>query len=150
MTRKVRSSGPMPTPTSSGSAPPTGSPTPTSSPSGSTGPTGTGAPSTGTITVAAASDLQAAVNANPAGTSFLVQCVRTLTAPVLPKAGDGLFADTGASLDGGGTTPHAFTGNQNGIDDAPIPSDKTAAFELTEFLSPQTTIPYLTWLLAET
>lgn len=38
----------------------------------------------------------------------------------MPKAGDGFFADTGASLDGGGTTPHAFTGNQNGINDVTI------------------------------
>ena len=108
-----------PSPSPSSGPSPSPSPSPASNPSASPS-LSPSSPPDGFVIVEPGTALQGAVNANPAGTSFLVQGDRTLNAPVMPKAGDGFFADTGASLDGGGTTPHAFTGSQNGINDVTI------------------------------
>jgi parallel beta-helix repeat protein len=54
--------------------------------------------------------IQAAVNAAPAGATFLIKAGPHLNQSVVPKAGNVFLGEPGAILDGGGTTPYAFSG----------------------------------------
>ena len=53
--------------------------------------------------------IQAAVNANGAGTTYLIKAGRHSRQSVLPKSGDAFRCEPGAILDGENLTAHAFT-----------------------------------------
>lgn len=52
--------------------------------------------------------IQAKVDANPAGTTFLLRAGMYAQQTVVPKTGDAFVGDSGAVLDGGGTASYAF------------------------------------------
>ena len=63
----------------------------------------------GAVTVAAGAPIQAAVDANPEGTTFyLPGTLYTLGGPVTPKTGDTFVGGPATVIDGGGTTTSAF------------------------------------------
>ena len=68
------------------------------------------APPTGgnEIVLSPGQDIQAAVNAHPAGTTFRLTAGVYRNQRVVPKSGDTFIGDAGAVMDGGGTTPYAF------------------------------------------
>ena len=60
------------------------------------------------------------MNANAAGTTFILKAGTHIRQSVIPKSGNRFFGEPGAVLDGQGVTPHAFSkGN------APYPSNVT-------------------------
>ncbi len=72
------------------------------------------------IAIAPGQSIQALVNANPAGTTFILKAGTHIRQSVIPKSGDRFFGEPGAVLDGQGVTPNAFS---KGI--APYPSNVT-------------------------
>jgi len=64
--------------------------------------------------------IQAAVNANPGGTVFLIKAGRHSRQSVLPKNGDTFRCEAGAILDGENLTPYAFTRSGGDPDDVRI------------------------------
>jgi parallel beta-helix repeat protein len=64
--------------------------------------------------------IQAAVNANPSGTIFLIKAGRHSRQSVLPKNGDIFRCEAGAILDGENVTPYAFTRSGGDPDDVRI------------------------------
>ena len=60
------------------------------------------------------------MNANPAGTTFILKAGTHIRQSVIPKSGNRFIGEPGAVLDGQGVTPYAFSkGN------APYPSNVT-------------------------
>jgi len=72
------------------------------------------------IPVLPGQSIQAAVNANPAGTTFLIKAGRHSRQSVLPKNGDTFRCESGAILDGESVTPYAFTRSGPDPDDVRI------------------------------
>jgi len=60
------------------------------------------------VTIATGADIQAAVKANPAGTTFCLAAGTYTNQHVRPKAGDKFIGAVGTILDGGGKTNRAF------------------------------------------
>jgi len=72
------------------------------------------------IAITPSQSIQALVNANPAGTTFILKAGTHLRRTVIPKTGDRFIGEPGAVLDGQGVTTFAFTkGNP------PYPSNVT-------------------------
>jgi parallel beta-helix repeat protein len=72
-----------------------------------TGPTPTPTPPTG-VAVQPGQSIQAAVNANPAGTQFVLKAGTHVRQQVIPKDGDTFVGEAGTVLDGQGATRYAF------------------------------------------
>src|SRR6185436_21089530 len=64
--------------------------------------------------------IQAVVNANGPGSTFLIKAGRHLRQSVLPKSGDTFRCEAGAILDGDMVTPYAFTRSGPDPDDVRI------------------------------
>lgn len=62
------------------------------------------------VTVNPGSSIQAAVDANPAGTAFLLKTGTHVQQQVIPKTGNYFRGEAGTVLDGQNTTPFAFKG----------------------------------------
>ena len=72
------------------------------------------------IAIAPGQSIQALVNANPAGTTFIIKAGTHIRQSVIPKSGDRFFGEPGAVLDGQDVAQYAFSkGN------APYPSNVT-------------------------
>ena len=81
----------------------------------------TAPPSTGdAVVLAPGQDIQAAVNARPAGTTFRLTAGVYRNQHVVPKSGNTFVGDPGAVLDGGNATAYAFDKGS-----APYPSKVT-------------------------
>jgi len=89
----------------------TPAPTPTPTPTDSTPTTSTPAPSGPYVTVAAGQSIQAAVDANPGGTQFLIKAGTYSQQTIAPKSGDVFVGEAGAVLDGGNSATVAFDGS---------------------------------------
>lgn len=76
-------------------------------------------PGTQGVLIRPGESLQAAVDANPPGTTFLIAAGRHRQQTVQPKSGDVFQGQPGAILDGEGVTPHAFDGS-NGANQVTI------------------------------
>lgn len=107
------------TATSTTSVTPTTVPPTTSSPPTTVPPT---APSTSTTTsvpgavvVAPGTNLQSLVDANPAGTTFLLKAGVHRNIKVVPREGNKFVGEAGTILDGGGVTQHAFSGDAKNV-----------------------------------
>ncbi len=74
--------------------PPTTTPPPTTLPPG--------------IAIAPGQSIQALVNANPIGTTFIIKAGTHIRQSVIPKSGDRFIGEPGAVLDGQGVAPYAF------------------------------------------
>jgi hypothetical protein len=70
------------------------------------------------VAVLPGQSIQAAVNANPAGTTFILKAGTHQKQMVVPKSGDVFIGETGTILDGGKTTARAFDMGR-----APYPSN---------------------------
>ena len=121
-------SGPSPSPDPSPSPEPSPSPSPSTP---SPGPLGVGPQSsitcpTGAVSIAPGSDIQAAVNANPAGTAFCLRAgLHSRTSAITPKTGNTFTGEYGAIIDGSGwsatdTTQALFRAHNQNIDDVVI------------------------------
>jgi len=101
---------PLPTPTPTPSPTPTPvpepTPTPISTPTPTPNPTPTPTP-TG-LPIYPGQSIQATVNANPAGTAFLIKTGTHTQQRVIPKSGNTFTGEVGAVLDGQGVTQYAF------------------------------------------
>jgi hypothetical protein len=64
----------------------------------------------GDVFVAAGSSIQSAVNANPAGTTYIIGGGTHGNQTVSPKAGDSFYGEPGAVMDGTNSTGNAFSG----------------------------------------
>lgn len=114
---------PEPTPT-----PPAPTPTPLPDPSTSTGygPTSLITCPSSSVLMAAGSNIQSAVDANPSGTTFCLSAgVTTIRGSIRPKSGDVFVGQFGAVLDGTGwsttdTTHGAFRAWNEDIDDVTV------------------------------
>jgi parallel beta-helix repeat protein len=62
------------------------------------------------VPISPGQSIQAAVNANPAGTQFLIKAGTHVRQMVIPKAGDVFQGEPGAVMDGQGATQWAFRG----------------------------------------
>jgi parallel beta-helix repeat protein len=91
---------PLPAPVDTTPAPPPPTPTPTPTPA----PTPTG------IRVLPGQSIQAAVDANPAGTTFILATGTHTGQSVIPKDNDTFRGELGTVLDGQNVTPYAFNG----------------------------------------
>jgi parallel beta-helix repeat protein len=60
------------------------------------------------ISISPGQSIQAAVNANPAGTRFLVEAGTHIRQSVIPKSGDHFIGEPGTVLDGQGVAGYAF------------------------------------------
>jgi hypothetical protein len=103
---------PSETPTTASSQEPVGTtPSPTTTRPPTTTPTtggGSGSPGSG-VRVAVGQSIQAAVNANPPGTTFIIAKGVHVGQSVKPKSGNTFVGEAGAVMDGGGNTDYAFT-----------------------------------------
>jgi parallel beta-helix repeat protein len=61
------------------------------------------------VTINPGQSIQAAVNANPVGTTFLIKAGTHTNQSVVPKTGDVFIGEPGAILDGGATLASAFS-----------------------------------------
>jgi hypothetical protein len=61
------------------------------------------------VSILPGQSIQAAVNANGLGTTYLIKAGRHIRQSVLPKSGDAFRCEPGAILDGENLTAHAFT-----------------------------------------
>jgi len=84
------------------------------------------------IGIAPGNSIQAVVNANPIGTTFILKAGTHIRQSVTPKSGDRFFGESGAVLDGQGVTAIAFTkGNP------PYPSNVTiSGLKITGYAPP--------------
>ena len=82
--------------------------------SSSSDPDPTSSPPEG-IKIPVGASIQAAVDANPAGTQFVIAAGRHLRQAVVPKDGNVFYGETGAILDGGGVVERAFTGSASNV-----------------------------------
>jgi len=79
--------------------------------------------------------IQALVNANPAGTTFILKAGTHARQSVIPKSGDRFIGETGAVLDGQGVAPYAFA--KGG---APYPTNVTIrSLKITNYVPPMQT-----------
>jgi len=62
------------------------------------------------VRIRAGQSIQAAVDAHPAGTSFVLAAGTHVRQTVIPKNGDTFTGEAGTVMDGEGVTPYAFTG----------------------------------------
>jgi len=69
----------------------------------------------GGVPVSPGDSIQALVDANPAGTAFLIKAGVHQSQQVIPKTGDSFVGEEGAILDGGGTLGYAFTGSAGSV-----------------------------------
>lgn len=77
--------------------------------------------------------IQAAVNANPTGTTFIIKTGTHTQQSVVPKSGNVFHGEPGAVLDGQNVTQHAFRPGS-----APFPSNVTIrGLKVTRYNSPQ-------------
>ena len=60
------------------------------------------------ISILPGQSIQGFVNANPAGTTFILKAGTHVRQSVIPKSGDRFIGETGAVLDGQGVAPYAF------------------------------------------
>jgi Ca2+-binding RTX toxin-like protein len=81
-----------------------------------------GVSAAGTVSVSPGDSIQALVNANPAGTTFLIKAGVHRGQQVSPKTGDVFIGEEGAILDGGWALEYAFIGvpGGNGPDNVTI------------------------------
>lgn len=98
---------PPDTSTTTTTTPPPDTTTTTTS-GGSTGGTTTPPPTGSYITLSPGQDIQAAVDANAAGTQFYLKAGTYHGQHIVPKSGDIFTGEAGAILDGDGSTQYAF------------------------------------------
>ena len=103
---------PAPAPVTSPAPTPTTSPDPTSG--SGVGPSSSLNPTTGVV-IEPGQSIQAAVNANPAGTSFWLKAGTWHQQSVVPKDGMTFAGEAGAILDGDNTTVKAFSGTASRV-----------------------------------
>jgi|GEM_PF-1293923 len=103
---------PAPAPVTSPAPTPTSSPDPTSG--SGVGPSSSLNPTTGVV-IEPGQSIQAAVNANPAGTTFWLKAGTWHQQSVVPKDGMTFAGEAGAILDGDNTTVKAFSGTASRV-----------------------------------
>jgi parallel beta-helix repeat protein len=87
------------------------------------------------IPIAPGQSIQAAVNANPGGTTFILKAGTHVRQSVIPKSGDVFVGEPGAVLDGQGAAPYAFSKGP-----APYPSNVTIrGLKITNYAPPTQT-----------
>ena len=78
---------------------------------GGGGGNGGGPTVTGGIAIAPGQSIQSAVNANPAGTTFIIKAGVHRRQSIKPKSGNKFIGESGAVLDGENATPQAIVGH---------------------------------------
>jgi len=101
----------------------------------SSAPTPTPTPTPTGVPIYPGQSIQATVNANPAGTAFVIKAGTHTQQRVIPKSGNTFVGEPNAVLDGQGVTPYAFTKGP-----APYPSNVTIrGLKITNYNPPMQT-----------
>jgi len=102
-------------------------------------------PSTGAggVVLAPGQDIQAAVSAHPAGTTFRLTAGVYRNQRVVPKSGDTFVGDPGAVLDGGNTTMYAFEKGTGSTVDTRPKNVTIRGLEIRAYASPDHMGPIL-------